>query len=330
MSPDRPKVFITRRIAEEAIDRIAAAAEVEVWPGELPPPRETILEKAAVADGLLTMLSDRIDATVMAAAPRLKVVSNYAVGFDNIDVAEATRRSIVVGNTPDVLTGTTADFAFSLLMAAARRVVEADGYTRRGQWRTWGPMLLLGQDIHGATLGIVGFGRIGVEMARRARGFGMRVLYRDVVRQDPAAEQDLGVEYVADLDDLLSQSDFVSLHVPLLPETTHLIGPDQFARMKPTAVLINTSRGAVIDQTALYHALASGEIFAAGIDVTEEEPIPPDDPLLTLDNVIIAPHIASASFATRRGMALMAADNLLAGLGGRLPPNCVNPEALPG
>ncbi len=231
MSPDRPKVFITRRIAEEAIDRIATAAEVEVWPGELPPPPETILEKAAGADGLVTLLSDRIDAAVMAAAPRLKVVSNYAVGFDNIDVAEATRRGIVVGNTPDVLTGTTADFAFALLMAAARRVVEADGYTRRGQWRAWGPMVLLGQDVHGSTLGIVGLGRIGAEMARRARGFGMRVLYRDVVRLSPADEADLGVEYVADTDVLLAQSDFVSLHIPLRPETTHLIGPDHFARI---------------------------------------------------------------------------------------------------
>ncbi len=326
----RPKVFVTRRIAGEAIDRIAAVAEAEVWPGEMPPPRETILEKAADADGLLTLLSDRIDAAVMAAAPRLKVVSNYAVGFDNIDIAEATRRGIVVGNTPDALTGTTADFAFSLLMAAARRVVEADGYTRRGEWRTWGPMILLGQDVHDATLGIVGFGRIGAEMARRARGFGMRVVYRDVVRLSPEVEADLGVEYLADLDDLLAQADFVSLHVPLLPATRHLIGADQLARMKPTAVLINTSRGPVVDQSALYHALSSGEIFAAGLDVTEEEPIAADDPLLTLSNVVIAPHIGSATFATRREMAMIAADNLLAGLDGRLPPNCVNPQALPG
>jgi len=323
----RQRVYVTRAVAREALDRIAQAADMEVWPGELPPPYDTVREKAAGADGLLTLLTDRIDADLMRAAPRLKVISNCAVGFDNIDVAEATRRGIVVGNTPGVLTETTADFAFALLVAAARRVTEANNYTRQGKWRTWGPMILLGQDIHHATLGIVGLGRIGSEVARRARGFSMEVLYYDVARHTEAEEAALGVEYVTDLPLLLARSDFVSLHVPLTAGTQHLIGAEQFAAMKSTAVLINTSRGAVVDQHALYEALTSGRLFAAALDVTEVEPIPPDDPLLTLDNIIIAPHIASASFATRRNMALMAADNLLAGLRGELPPNCVNPEA---
>ena len=323
-----PRVFITRRIEQEALDRIAEVAEMEVWQEELPPPYDTIREKARDADGLLTLLSDRIDATIMEGAPRLKVISNYAVGFDNIDVEEATRHGIVVGNTPGVLTETTADFAFALLMAAARRVVEAANHTTQGKWLTWGPMTLLGQDIHHATLGLVGLGRIGSEVARRARGFSMEVLYYDVTRHSKAKETELGVEYVPDLNTLLVRSDFISMHVPLTDGTRHLIGTEQFSAMKPSAVFINTSRGAVVDQKALYEALKNRQIFTAALDVTEVEPIPPDDPLLTLDNVIIAPHIASASFATRRNMAFMAAENLLAGLRGEIPPNCVNPEVL--
>ena len=323
-----PRVFITRRIDQEALDRIAEVAEMEVWQGELPPAYDTIREKTRDADGLLTLLSDRIDATVMEGAPRLKVVSNYAVGFDNIDVKEATRHGIVVGNTPRVLTETTADFAFALLMSAARRVVEAANQTTQGKWRTWGPMILLGQDIHHATLGLVGLGRIGSEVARRARGFSMEVIYYDVTRHSEAEETELGVEYVPDLKTLLVRSDFVSVHVPLTDGTRHLIGAEEFSTMKPSAVFINTSRGAVVDQKALYEALKNRQIFTAALDVTEVEPILPDDPLLTLDNIIIAPHIASASFATRRNMALMAAENLLAGLRGEIPPDCVNPEAL--
>jgi glyoxylate reductase len=307
----KPRVFVTRVLFPEALDRIAAAADSEVWPDEMPPPYEVLLEKAQDCDGLLTLLSDRVDAAVLQ-APRLSVVSNYAVGYDNIDIAEATRRGIFVGNTPGVLTETTADMAFVLLMAAARRVVEADAYTRAGKWRTWGPMLLLGQDIHGATLGIVGLGRIGAAVARRARGFGMRVLYHDLAPQP-------GIEAEA--------ADFVSLHVPLSTDTRHLIGARELDRMKPTAVLVNTSRGPVVDQAALFEALKVCRIFAAGLDVTEPEPIDPNDPLLTLDNVVIAPHIASGSVATRTRMAEMAADNLLAGLSGKVPPHCVNPEA---
>ena len=324
----KPRVFVTRIMAQEALDKIAQAAEMEVWPEELSPPYEVLQEKARDAWGLLTLLSDRIDAALMDAAPKLKVVSNLAVGYDNINTAEATKHHIAVSNTPGVLTGTTADLAFTLLMAAARRVVEADNYTRKGRWKTWGPKILLGQDIHNATLGIIGLGRIGAEIAKRGRGFNMKVLYYDEMRRSEKEEKQLGVEYVPNLAKLLPRADFISVHVPLLPQTRHLIGAAEFALMKPTAVLINTSRGPVVDQKALYQALKSGQIFSAGLDVSEVEPIPPDDPLLTLDNVIITPHIASASFTTRKEMALMAAENVLAGLRGKTPPNCVNPEAL--
>ena len=326
----KPRVFVTRAIAQEALDKIAQATEMEVWPEELPPPYEVLLKKARDAEGLVTLLSDRVDAALMDTAPKLRVVSNMAVGYDNISIAEATKRHIVIGYTPGVLTETTADLAFALLMAAARRVVNADNYTRKGQWKTWGPKILLGQDIHNATLGIIGLGRIGAEVAKRGRGFNMKVLYYDEIRQSKEIEKQLGVEYVPDLAKLLPRADFVSVHVPLLPQTRHLIGVAEFALMKPTAVFINTSRGPVVDQRALYKALKSAQIFAAAIDVTEVEPIPSDDPLLTLDNIIITPHIASASFNTRRNMALMVAENLLAGLRGQAPPNCVNPEALRG
>jgi len=321
----KPKVFVSRLIDREALDMIAEVAEMEVWRDELPPPYEVLLEKVKDVDGLLSLLSDRVDITLMDAAPKLKVISNLAVGYDNIDITEATKRGIQVGNTPGVLTETTADIAFALLMAATRRVVEADRHVRKGQWKTWGPMILLGQDIHHATLGIIGLGRIGIEVAKRARGFNMNVLYHDVVRNEET-ERQLGVKYVSELNELLSTSDFISVHVPLLPGTHHLIGASEFALMKPTAVFINTSRGPVVDQKALYEALRSGKIFAAGIDVTEVEPISTDDPLLTLENVVITPHIASASVHTRKNMAMMAAENLIAGLRGEVLPNCVNPE----
>ena len=326
----KPRVFVTRVMAQEALDKIAQATEMEVWPEELPPPYEVLLEKARGAEGLATLLSDRVDAALMDTAPKLKVVSNMAVGYDNISIAEATKRHIVVSNTPGVLNETTADLAFTLLMATARRVVEAATYTSKGQWKTWGPKILLGQDINNATLGIIGLGRIGVELAKRGRGFNMKVLYYDEIRRSEAEEKQFGVEYIPELAKLLSSADFISVHVPLLPQTHHLIGTAEFALMKSTAVFINTSRGPVVDQRALYEALKSGQIFAAGIDVTEVEPISPDDPLLTLDNIIITPHIASASFTTRKNMALMVAENLLAGLRGQTPPNCVNPEALKG
>jgi glyoxylate reductase len=326
----KPKVFVTRRIAQEALDRIAAEAEMELWPEELPPSYGLIVQKARQAHGLLTLLTDRIDAALMNAAPHLKVISNYAVGVDNVDLVEAGKRGILVGNTPDVLTETTADMAFALLMASARRLVEGHEYTMKGHWKTWGPMVLLGQDIHGARLGIIGLGRIGAAMARRARGFNMRVLYYGPNRKSELLEKDLGAEYVPNLKDLLASSDFISIHIPLTPSTKGLISKNEFQFMKKNAVLINTARGGIVDQKALYEALKSGQIFAAGLDVTAVEPLSQDDPLLRLSNVIITPHIASASVKTREKMAMMAAANLLAGIKGERPPNCVNPEVFKG
>jgi glyoxylate reductase len=326
----RPKVFVSRVIAQEALDKIAANAEMTVWPEELPPSYETLLEKAKDAHGLLTMLTDKINAHAISRLPRLKVISNMAVGYDNIDVKVATERGIVIGYTPGVLTETTADLAFALMMAAARRIVEADNYTRQGKWKTWGPLVLQGQDVHHAVLGIVGMGRIGAAVARRAKGFDMKVLYFSRTRLSSDEERGLGIEYVPEVSQLLTKADFISINVPLTKETKYMIGEKEFAMMKPNAVFVNTSRGAVVDQKALYKALKSGQIFAAGIDVTETEPIPANDPLLTLPNIIIPPHIGSSSFATRTKMAMMAAENLLAGLHGELPPNCVNPEAFGG
>lgn len=322
----KPVVFITRRIPDQGLSLILEQCQAEVWPEETPPPREVLLEKVRQCDGLLSLLTDRIDATLMDNAPRLRVVSNMAVGFDNIDVAAATERGILVGNTPEVLTDTTADFAFALLMATARRIGEAIDYVRAGKWKTWGPMLLLGQDVHGATLGLIGLGRIGSAVARRAQGFNMRVLYYDVVRRQDL-EQQMGIIYT-DLDTLLAESDFVSLHAPLTPQTRHIINADNLRKMKPTAILINTARGPLVDSKALYEALRDGVIAYAGLDVTDPEPIPMDDPLLTLPNCLIVPHIASASVATRGKMAELAARNLLAGLRGEVLPTHLNPEAL--
>lgn len=320
----KPKVFVTRILPKPALDKIEEFAEMEVWQDELPPSREVLLEKVKGIDGLLCLLTDKIDGEVMDTGANLKVISNYAVGFDNIDIPAATQRGIPVGNTPGVLTETTADLAFTLLMSSARRVVEADRYTRDGKWKTWGPMLFLGQDIHHATLGIVGLGRIGCEMAKRGKGFDMKLIYHDAVRNEKA-EQELGIKYV-DMDTLLKESDFVSLHVPLMESTRHLMGAKEFDMMKPTAILINSARGPVVDQKALYEALKAGKIAYAGLDVFEVEPIAADDPLLTLDNITILPHIASASVATRTKMALMAADNLIAGIKGEALPTPVNPE----
>lgn len=320
-----PKVFVTRRIPEAGLDILRGVAEVDVWEGELPPPYSTIIERGQGAAGLLTLLSDRIDGALLdAIGPQLKVVANYAVGFDNIDIPAATARGIPVGNTPDVLTETTADFAWALLMAAARRVVEGDAYTRAGRWKTWGPAVLLGQDVSGATLGIIGFGRIGQAMARRAFGFGMRILYYDT-RRYYEAETNLGVEY-ADFETVLAESDYISIHTALTPETRYLFGPAQFARMKPTAILINTARGPIVDESALYRALSTGQLAYAALDVTEIEPLPLDSPLLTLPNIVIAPHIASASIQTRTRMATIAAENVAAALSGRRLPACVNPQ----
>jgi glyoxylate reductase len=320
----KPKVFVTRVLPDEGLEMIRAATEMKLWEDELPPPREVLLREAQEADGLLVLLSERIDAELMDACPRLRVVSNCAVGFDNIDVPAATARGIPVGNTPGVLTDTTADFAFTLMLAAARRVVEGADYVRAGKWKTWGLKLLLGPDIHHATLGIIGFGRIGQGVAKRAQGFEMRVLYYDVQRREDL-EATMGVQY-ADLDTLYRESDFITIHTDLNPTTRHLLNADAFARMKPTAIVVNTARGPIIDPAALYDALASGKIRAAALDVTEPEPIPLDAPLLKLPSCLIVPHIASASVATRAKMAEMAAANLLAGLRSERLPTCVNPE----
>ena len=285
-----------------------------------------MLAHAQGVHGLLTLLTDRVDDELLdAAGPQLKVVANLAVGFDNIDVPACTRRGIPVGNTPGVLTETTADLAFILMMAAARRLKEGIDYVREDRWKTWGPLLLLGVDVHGATLGIVGFGRIGREMAKRGRGFSMRILYHDVARASVEDEEALGAAFVP-LDTLLAESDFVTLHVNLTSETRHLIDAAALARMKSTAVLVNTSRGPVVDQAALYEALRDGGIFGAALDVTDPEPMHADDPLLTLTNCIVVPHIASATHATRGKMARIAAENILAGLRGEPLPACVNPE----
>jgi len=322
----KPKVFVTRPLPKEAMDKIQSACDAKVWEHELPPSRDVLLRNVVEIKGLLTLLTDKVDAELMNRARKLKVVSNCAVGFDNIDVQEATKRGIIVGNTPGVLTDTVADLAFGLLIAAARRVVEGDRIVRAGKWKTWGPMILLGQDVYNTTIGIIGLGRIGSAVAKRAKGFGMKVLYTGRGRH-PQAETELGAEY-AELDRLLAQSDFITLHTNLTPETYHLIGKKQFEKMKRTAVLVNTSRGPIVDNTALYTALKSGKIAYAALDVTEPEPLSAQHPLLTLDNVIVVPHIASASVATRTKMAVMAVDNLIAGLKGKMPPNPVNPDAL--
>jgi glyoxylate reductase len=323
---NKPRVFVTRIIPQGGLDLVRQACNAEVWPDELPPPRDALLDKVRGVDGLLSLLTDQVDGELLdAAGSQLKVVSNYAVGYDNVDVAAATERGIPVGNTPGVLTETTADMAFALLMAAARRIVEGADYVRAGKWRTWGPTLLLGHDVHGATLGIVGMGRIGQALARRASGFGMTVLY-----YDPYCDEDKGAKAGAavrcELDELLAESDFVSLHVPLTEQTHHLIDARALGKMKPTAVLVNTSRGPVVDPDALYDALRAGTIAYAALDVTDPEPLPGDHKLLTLDNCLVVPHIASASHATRTRMAVMAAENLRAGLRGERLPNCVNPE----
>ncbi len=317
------RVFVTRRLPGDAIERLAQHAVTDVWPGEVPPPYEELARRGADADGLICLLTDRIDSALLDRAPWLRVISNVAAGYDNIDVAAATARGIPVGNTPGVLTETTADLAFALLLACARRIVEAERFVRDGRWRTWDPNLLLGYDVHGATLGIIGFGNIGQAVARRAAGFGMRVLYAS---RAPSSDPHSGTARVT-LDELLRASDFVSLHVPLTPETDRMIGEPQLRVMKRTAFLINTARGGVVDQAALVRALDEGWIAGAGLDVAEVEPVPAGDPLLRARNVVLLPHIGSASHATRERMASIAVDNCIAGLRGEPLSHCVNPEA---
>ncbi|MCK4533944.1 MAG: D-glycerate dehydrogenase, partial [Syntrophobacterales bacterium] len=294
-----PKVFITRPIPEAGLNMVLDACDAEIWPDELPPPRDLLLENVCGMEGILSLLTDRIDGEVMdAAGPQLKIVSNYAVGFDNIDVQAATDRGILVGNTPGILTETTADLAFALLMAAARRLGEGIDYIRAGKWETFKPMELLGRDIHHATLGIIGMGRIGTEVARRAKGFDMDIIYYNHSGRAEKGET-VGARMCSTLDELLAQADFISLHVPLTPETHHLIDARALGKMKRTAILVNTSRGQVVDSDALYEALRSGQITCAALDVTDPEPLPPDHKLLSLPNCLVTPHIGSASVATR-------------------------------
>lgn len=316
-------VFITRAVPGRAVELLTAAGHsVESWPGELPPPPETLAARLAAADAAFTTVVDFVSTDMLAAAPRLKIVANMAVGYDNVDPAAAAALGIWVTNTPGVLAETTADMAWALLMAAARNVVASDRDTRAGGWQTWSPTGFLGVDVFGATIGIVGLGEIGEAVARRASGFKMRVLYHSRTRK-PALEADLGLEYRA-LPDLLAESDFVSLHTPLTAETRHFMGTGQFAAMKPSAILVNTSRGGVVDQDALIEALRSGAIAGAALDVTTPEPLPLDSPLFGLPSVIITPHIASASLATRSRMAEMAAENIIAALKGKPPIHSVN------
>jgi len=322
----RPPVLVTRRLPQEALDRIAARCEMTLYDGQGAMPRDRLLAQVAGKAGAITQLTDRVDGEFLeAAGPQLTVVANCAAGFDNIDVPACTRHGVLACNTPGVLTETTADAAFALMMAAARRVAEGDRFVRSGAAWIWGPLMMLGQDVHHATLGVVGFGRIGQALARRARGFAMRVLYHDTVRPPAEVERELAAQY-RDLEDLLRESDFVSLHVSLTPQTRHLISAERLAVMKPTAVLVNTSRGPVIDEQALAGALQRGQIFAAGLDVFEREPeVHPA--LLACGNAVLLPHLGSATVTTRMAMADLAAGNLLAALQDSRPPALLNPEA---
>jgi glyoxylate reductase len=324
----KPRVFVSRVLPDAGLSKITAACDTDVWQDPLPPPPTVLRTKVRDCDGLVSLLTDRIDAALLDAAPKLKVVSNFAVGFNNIDVPAATARGVAVGNTPGVLTNATADMAFALLITAARRIVEGHAYTRSGQWKTWEPLGHLGQDLAGRTLGVVGMGRIGYALARRCRlGWDMTLLYHDVHKSDKA-EKDLQAKQV-DLDTLLAQSDFVSVHTDLNEKTRSLFNAERFQRMKRTAVFVNTARGPVVDENALYHALKDGVIFAAGLDVTDPEPPLMDNPLLTLPNCVIAPHIASATVGTRNAMAEICANNLIAGVTGQKLPHPVNPEVEP-
>ncbi|MEN6571844.1 MAG: D-glycerate dehydrogenase [Anaerolineaceae bacterium] len=319
---EKPKVLVTRRLPDVILAEYKKQADVEVWDEETPIPYNIMLEKVRGKEGLVCLLSDKVDQKIIDAGASLKVISTIAVGFDNIDIQEAAAHGIRVGNTPGVLTEATADLAFSLLMAAARRLGEGMDYVRLGKWKTWGLTLLMGQEVYGRTIGIIGMGRIGQAMAKRAKGFNMRILYSGHHRVGQL-EEDLKAEFCP-LDDLLRESDYISLHANLKDETRGLIGEREFNLMKPTAILINTARGAMVDQDALYHALKDGKIAYAALDVTDPEPMSPDDRLLTLPNIIVVPHIGSATVNTRMTMCRMALQNLAAGLKGEKLPYPVN------
>lgn len=319
------KVVITRKLPDESLRDLRENYDVVIWEEEnVPMPHDLLLKEIGDAHGLLTNVSDRIDKDVLEQAPHLKVISTMAVGYDNIDAEEATRRGIPVGHTPGVLSEAVADLTFALLMATARRVVEGMDYIRAGNWQSWGPMLLTGQNIYGTTIGIIGMGRIGQAVAKRASGFNMNILYHNRNRKEEA-ERELGAQYCT-MDELLRRSDYVVLLAPSTPETYHMIGSREFSLMKPNAVFINTSRGTNVDEEALYEALKSGQIWAAGLDVFEKEPISADHPLLTLDNVIVLPHIGSANIETRLKMADIAVQNLMLGLQGKPLLHAINPQ----
>jgi len=322
----KPKVFVTRRIPKPGLDILEKECEVKVNPYDRVLTKEELIEEVKGIDGLLCLLTDTIDGEIMDANHNLRIISNYAVGYNSIDVEEATRRRIMVTNTPGVLTDTTADLTWALLMSVARRIVEADKFTREGKFKGWAPMLFLGSDIHHLTLGIIGLGRIGRAVAKRARGFEMKILYTDVKRAPKEIEDGLGAKFVS-LEELLSTSDFVTVHTPLLPETHHLIGEKELKMMKRDAYLTNAARGPLADEEALVKALKEKWIAGAALDVYEDEPdLAPG--LSELDNVVIVPHIGSASVTTRTKMATMAATNLVTGLKGEVPPNLVNKEVL--
>jgi glyoxylate reductase len=319
------KVFVTRRLPGGALDRLAAEHDVDVWSEQMPPGSEELLARAPELDGLLSLLTDPVDAELIEAAPRLKAISNYAVGVDNVDLEAAAARAIPVGNTPDVLTDTTADLAVALMLGISRHLVEGDAYVRRGEWRTWETGLLLGHDLHGSTVGIVGFGRIGKAVARRLEGFGCEILHtsRRAVREGTGSARTGAIPIQVRLEELLERSDFVTLHSPLTAETRGLIGDQALAAMKPTAYLVNTARGPIVDSEALGSALRAGRIAGAALDVTDPEPLPGGHPLLDAPNLLVLPHLGSATEATRARMADIAVDNLLAGLAGEPMPHSV-------
>ena len=326
MSQQQPKIYVTRRLPEEALAPLRTCGEVQVWESDHAIPRETLLQEIIDTVALLGMVTERIDDDLLDHAPQLKIVANMAVGYDNVDVPALTRRGVVLTNTPGVLTETTADLTFALMLGIARRIGEGERRVRAGQWPVWSPFVFLGTDVHHATLGIIGLGRIGIEVAKRARGFNMRVLYHNR-SQNKDAEEQLGCTRV-DMDTLLSESDFVVVLVPLGPQTHRLISAPQLKKMKPTAFLVNAARGPIVDAPALYEALRDNVIAGAALDVTDPEPLPADDPLLTLDNCLVVPHVGSASIATRTRMATLAAENIAAFLSGRRPPTPVNPQVL--
>ena len=342
------RVFVTRPVADIALRRLAEHARVDLWDDDAPPPHDELVVHLRDCDAVLSMISDRLDARTIAGARRLVAISNLAVGVDNIDLAAATKASVAVGHTPGVLSETTADLAFALMLAAARRVAEGDRFVRAGRWRMWTPRLMLGRDVWGATLGVIGWGAIGQAVARRAAGFGMRVLYaahnsansatassksttttkakaRALTQERSASATTVVGAACVELGQLLATADFISINVPLTPHTRGMIGARELAAMKRGAILVNTARGPVVDQAALSDALRSGHLGGAGLDVTETEPIDADDPLLKLANVVITPHIGSASHATRHRMAELAVDNILDVFAGRLPRHCANP-----